>query len=213
MMQRSRWIAGITAAALIVLTLMRPGLAGAQTIVTGADVRGTIADATGGVLPGVTVNVSNVETSTIRSAVTDSTGRYIVAALPPGHYEIAVELSGFAAERRALDLVLGREATVDLTLSVAVRETVQVSNATPVIDTSRAAIASVVPQQEIERLPINGRSFISFAALTPGVTGTGDSLPGATTSGLSFLGQRPRANNLLVDGLDNNDREQGSALV
>ncbi len=213
MIRQWSWVVRIAAAALMLATVLRPAAAGAQTVVTGADARGTIADATGGVLPGVTISVTSLDTNTIRSAVTDSTGRYVVAALPPGRYEIAAELTGFAAERRVLDLVLGREVTVDLTLSVAVRETVQVSNATPVIDASRAAIASVVPQQEIERLPINGRSFISFAALTPGVTGTGDSLPGATTSGLSFLGQRPRANNLLVDGLDNNDRETGSALV
>ena len=198
---------------LIVLILLMPAAAAAQSVVTGADARGTVADATGGVLPGVTITVRNVDTNLIRSSVTDHTGRYFVAALPPGRYEIAAELSGFGVERRTLDLVLGQAATTDLTLAVVVRETVQVTDATPVIDPGRAAIASVVQQEEIERLPINGRSFISFAALTPGVSGTGDSLPGAATSGLSFLGQRPRANNLLVDGLDNNDREQGSALV
>ena len=198
---------------LLVLALMIPGAAAAQSVVTGADVRGTLTDTTGGVLPGVTITVTNVENNQVRSAVTDQTGRYLVAALPPGRYELAAELSGFGIERRTLDLVLGQAAATDLTLAVVVRETVEVTDATPAIDPGRVAIASVVHQEEIERLPINGRSFISFAALTPGVSGTGDSIPGAATSGLSFLGQRPRANNLLVDGLDNNDREQGSALV
>jgi hypothetical protein len=197
----------------LLLAVILPRLAAAQTVVTGADARGSVADATGGVLPGVTITVTSTETNLLRTTISDRQGRYLVAALPPGHYEIAAELSGFAVERRALDLVLGQQAAIDFTLTVAVRETVQVVDATPVIDPARAAIASVVEQREIDRLPINGRSFISFAALTPGVSGTGDALPGATTSGLSFLGQRPRANNLLVDGLDNNDREQGSPLV
>ena len=201
------------AIALTLAATLWSSAASAQTVVTGADARGTVVDATRGVLPGATVTVTNVDTNLIRSAVTDQAGRYLVAALPPGRYEIATELAGFAAERRVMDLNLGQQATLDFTLAVAVKESVQVTDATPVIDTARAGISSVVQQREIERLPINGRSFISFAALTPGVAGTGDVLPGATTSGLSFLGQRPRANNLLVDGLDNNDREQGSALV
>jgi hypothetical protein len=203
-----RWAARV----LLVLG-MAWGEASAQTVITGADARGTVTDATGGVLPGVTITILAPETNVSRQTVTDAAGRFLVAALPPGAYAITAELSGFAPERRTATLTLGQQATVDVTLAVAVRETVQVFDATPVLDTSRAAIASLVQQREIERLPINGRSFISFAALTPGVSATGDALPGATTSGLSFLGQRPRANNLLVDGLDNNDREQGSALV
>src|SRR5215203_3413852 len=106
-MIRQGTCAAAIVAVLIVTTVLRPVPAAAQTVVTGADTRGTIADATGGVLPGVTITVTSLDTNTIRSAVTDSTGRYVVAALPPGRYEIAAELSGFAAERRVLDLVLG----------------------------------------------------------------------------------------------------------
>ena len=73
------------------------------------------------------------------------------------------------------------------------------------------AVASVVSQQQIERLPIDGRNFISFAVITPGVSTDRTPQQGASaTSGLTFAGQRARSNNITVDGLDNNDTAVGS---
>src|SRR5262249_31150894 len=72
-------------------------------------------------------------------------------------------------------------------------------------------IATVVSTQQIERLPINGRNFIAFSLITPGVTGDRMPMQGASaTSGLAFGGQRARSNNVTVDGLDNNDEVVGS---
>ena len=79
------------------------------------------------------------------------------------------------------------------------------------VDVRQTAVATVVTQRQIDALPINGRNFISFSVITPGVSG--DRTPGqgaAATSGLTFAGQRGRSNNVSVDGLDNNDTVVGS---
>ena len=74
------------------------------------------------------------------------------------------------------------------------------------VDVTDTSVSSVVGQQQIESLPINGRNFISFSIITPGVTTDRTPQQGASaTSGLSFTGQRARSNNIMVDGLDNND--------
>src|SRR4029434_4050260 len=77
---------------------------------------------------------------------------------------------------------------------------------TPVVAVNHTEVSSVVGQQQIENLPINGRNFISFSIITPGVTTDRTPQQGASaTSGLSCTGQRARSNNITVDGLDNND--------
>jgi hypothetical protein len=81
----------------------------------------------------------------------------------------------------------------------------------PVIDAGQTAVSSVVRQEQIENLPIDGRNFLSFTVITPGVTTDRTPQQGATgTSGLSFTGQRGRSNNVMVDGLDNNDATVGA---
>ena len=80
-----------------------------------------------------------------------------------------------------------------------------------VVDLKRTVVSSVISQQEIDGLPINGRDFISFSLITPGVTSDRTPQQGSSaTSGLTFAGQRARANNIMVDGLDNNDTVAGS---
>jgi hypothetical protein len=79
------------------------------------------------------------------------------------------------------------------------------------VDTQKTAVATVVSQRQIESLPINGRNFISFSVITPGVTTDRTPQQGASaTSGLTFAGQRARSNNITVDGLDNNDAAVGA---
>jgi carboxypeptidase family protein/TonB-dependent receptor-like protein len=198
---------------LLVLTGALPALALAQARLTGADLQGTITDESGAVVPGARVTTTNVENGLVRLAVSDTRGRYVVAALPPGSYKIAVEMSGFANQTRdGVALLLGQAAEIDFTLKVASgREEVTVSAEAPVVDVAKTAVSSVVGQQQIENLPINGRNFISFSAITPGVAYDRTPQQGASaTSGLSFTGQRARSNNIMVDGLDNNDPAVGA---
>ena len=203
----------LNAALALLVGVLLPAAATAQARLTGADVQGTVRDESGAVLPGVTVTATNAETGLVRTALTGGEGRYVIPALPPGTYRISAELQGFGtATRQGLVLVLGQLATADFGLKVAGgHEEVTITAEGAVVDPSHTSVSTVVGQQQIESLPINGRNFISFSVITPGVTTDRTPQQGASaTSGLSFGGQRARSNNIMVDGLDNNDLVVGS---
>ncbi|PYQ01249.1 MAG: hypothetical protein DMF82_19750, partial [Acidobacteria bacterium] len=188
----------------LLLGVLLPAAATAQARLTGADVQGTVRDESGAVVPGVTITATNAETGLVRAAVTAGDGRYVIPALPPGTYRISAELQGFAtATRQAVVLLLGQLATADFGLKVAGgHEEVTITGEGAVVDPSHTSVSTVVGQQQIESLPINGRNFISFSVITPGVTTDRTPQQGASaTSGLSFTGQRARSNNIMVDGL------------
>lgn len=208
MASRFSWLA-IALAGLVGLA----GAASAQTRSTSADISGVIYDQSKAVLPGALVTVTNAETGLVRTAVTDQEGRYALPALPPGTYRVVAELAGFAPqEREDVRLTLGAALDLSFTLQLSgTQESVTVVAATPVVDTQKTAVAAVVSQQQIESLPINGRNFISFSVITPGVSTDRTPQQGASaTSGLTFAGQRARSNNISVDGLDNNDSSVGA---
>jgi Carboxypeptidase regulatory-like domain len=197
----------------LLLCLLVPSGVFAQARLTGADLDGIVRDETGAVIPGVTITVTNQATNLHRTAVTDAQGRFLVPALSPGRYQVRAEMSGFAkSSREDLDLQLGQSVAVDFTLTVAkAQEAVTVMGTAPLVDVHDASISQVIGGQQIDGLPINGRNFISFAVITPGVTQDNTPQQGASaTSGLSFAGQRARSNNIMVDGLDNNDATVGS---
>ena len=196
-----------------VVCLSVPAAVHGQARLTGADLGGVLTDTSGGVLPGAIVTVTNVETNVSRSVVSDGNGRYLTPALAPGTYTITVELPGFAAKtRRGVVLTLGQAVTVDVTLELsAAQEEITVTAESPLLEVGRTGVSAVVNQRFIDNLPINGRDFISFSVITPGVSTDRTPQQGASaTSGLSFTGQRARSNNIMVDGLDNNDPVVGA---
>jgi len=197
----------------LVFGLAAAPTARAQSRLTSADLRGTVRDQSAATVPGATVTATAVDTNTSRSAVSDTSGRYFIGALPPGAYRITAEMQGFATQRReGVTLHLGQSLELDFALLVGGRgEDVTVTGDLGLVDPHRTAVASVVGQQQIENLPINGRNFISFSVITPGVGLDNTPQQGASaTSGLSFTGQRARSNNIMVDGLDNNDPVVGA---
>ena len=185
--------------------------AAGQGLVTGADLRGTVRDASGVTLPEATVVATSLETGNTRVARTDREGRFAIMALPPGFYPVAASFPAFASTqvRNDLAVLLGQVVLVDFDLPPTARESIVVMPTTPVAEVDRTGVSTVIERHQIDALPIIGRNFISFAALTPGVTQTETAIPGAETSGLAFTGQRSRDNNIMVDGLDNNDRNPG----
>jgi hypothetical protein len=190
-----------------------PEGASGQARMTGADIVGTIRDESGAVLPAATVTVVNQATNLTRTVTTDQRGRYLVAALPPGTYRLKADADGFASEtREGLTLVLGQSAEADVTLKLATQaESIAVVAEAPLIDPAHTAVSTVIDQEQIDSLPINGRNFIGFSIITPGVTTDRTPQQGASaTSGLSFGGQRARSNNIMVDGYDNNDHVVGA---
>ena len=192
---------------LVLMVLMTPVSVFAQARLTGADLQGIVTDNTAAVLPGVTVTATNVATNFTRSTTTDSEGKYYLAALTAGVYNVEAELSGFQPQsRKDLRLLLGSRTDLNFSLRPGAQETIVVSASTPVVDTSEPAVSTVVSQEQIDSLPTNGRNFLSFTVLTPGVTTDRTPQQGASaTSGLTFGGQRARSNNIMVDGVDNND--------
>jgi Carboxypeptidase regulatory-like domain/TonB dependent receptor len=171
----------------------------AQTAASGT-VEGIVKDPTGGVLPGVTVIVRNMETNVARETVTDEGGRYRAAALQPGRYEVSAELAGFEGSRISDVIVqVGQNVPIDVQMRPAgVSETLTVSGESPVIDIARTDVSNVVGQQAISNLPINGRRWENFVLLSPGVTNDGN-------FGLvSYRGISGLYNNNTVDGVDNN---------
>lgn len=138
----------------------------------GGVIAGTIKDAQGGALPGVSVTLRNVESGVVRSTVSEGNGTYRLPGLPPGRYGLTAELQGFAnVDLRDITITIGLELQRDLTLSLqGVQESVTVTGVAPIIETTRTEVSSIVTQEQIESLPIANRQPISLALLLPGTS-------------------------------------------
>ncbi len=190
-----------------------PPQAHAQSQMSSADLKGVARDPAKAMIAGATVTATHLATGVSRSTTTGSSGDYRIPLLAPGEYEVKVEMRGFTTQvKRGVTLTVGQTAVVDFELQVGqVATRVEVtSGETPVIETERTQQADTVTQKPIQNLPINGRNFLSFALLTPGVVEENPAfasnlLPQIPTSHLNFAGQNGRANSVTVDGVDNND--------
>jgi hypothetical protein len=163
------------------LTLL-PSPVYAQT----AELRGSVSDSSGGILPGVTVTIRHEGTGVQRVVVTDDQGTFRVPALQPGPYEVASELQGFGKEARRVVLTVGQVADLKFVLTVgALSETVQVVGTSPVeIETTKSDLSAVVSQEQLAELPVLNRGFSGLAQLLPGggPARTGDSRFGINTA-------------------------------
>ncbi|MGH9320774.1 MAG: TonB-dependent receptor [Vicinamibacteria bacterium] len=157
---------------LTVTLLLSAGVAPASAQVQGAEIRGTIRDGQGGVLPGVTVTLRNEDSGVARTTVSMEDGTYRFAQLQPGRYSVTAELPGFQVTTfESIRLTVGFVARQDFALNIrAVEETVTVTAETPVVDVTQTEVASVVTQEQIETLPINSRNYLSLALLMPGTS-------------------------------------------
>jgi outer membrane receptor protein involved in Fe transport len=199
---------GLLCALLFLSALLAPlAPARAQSQATGGEIEGTVADETGGVLPGVTVTIRNQATGIVRETTTDGAGRFRAPLLPVGAYEVTATLEGFATTKVPdLVLTIGQTLTVNLTLQVAAADQILVTAEAPVIEVGRTQQSSTVGEQAVANLPVNGRNFIDFVLTTPGVTRD------VRLGDISFAGQRGTLNSLVVDGADNNNTFFGQAL-
>src|SRR5712692_1023147 len=126
-----------------------------------AEISGTMTDATGGVLRNVELTLQNETTGARRSAHTDERGNYLFSHLPPGGYQLTAKLEGFRTElRRGIVLTVGREAVLDMTLSLGeiALETIVTADAA-LVDTRNTALSAVMDTVAIRQLPLNGRDF------------------------------------------------------
>jgi carboxypeptidase family protein/TonB-dependent receptor-like protein len=175
---------------------------------------GTVADASGSAVPGVTVTATNPATGLVRTTVTAADGTYRFPSLPPGTYKVAAELSGFATvttENVVLNVASERELNIALK-QASVTEAITVTAEAPLVATE-PAVGTVVSQNELENLPLNGRQFANLASLAPGTqlsVNADPTKPGQLTVALN--GGSGRNVNYLIDGGDNTDDTIGGAL-
>jgi hypothetical protein len=171
-----------------------------------------IVDASGAMVPGVTVVVTHEPTGVAREVVSDGQGHFRAPLLPVGPYTVKAALAGFQSfEQAGIQLTIGQAVTLRIELQPAgVAESVTVrapiSAATPSVETTRAQMSSTISEVSVANLPVNGRNFIDFALLTPGVTRD------VRTGDISFAGQRGTLNSLVVDGADTNNTFFGQTL-
>lgn len=167
----------------LALVLSAAAMAAAQG--TNAVISGTVTDDQGGVLPGVTVTVRNVDTGTVRTVVTEADGQYRLPALLPGRYDITAELTGFSVvSAPGINLATSQEVRQNLRLALAtLQETVTVTGESPVVEVSRTEVAAVITTEQLEMLPVANRALVTLSLLLPGT---------------SQDGTRPRRNNAQV---------------
>ncbi|MBA3271747.1 MAG: TonB-dependent receptor, partial [Acidobacteria bacterium] len=159
-----------------------PSIAHAQR----AELRGSVFDSSGGILPGATVTIRHEGTGVERVVVTDDQGGFRVPALQPGPYAVDSELQGFGKDARRLVLTVGQVADLKIALTVgALSETVQVVGTSPVeIETTKSDLSAVINQEQLAELPVLNRGFAGLAQLLPGggPARTGDSRFGINTA-------------------------------
>ncbi len=203
--QRSlTWLIRGGMALLLGLLIVLPGRA--QTGVT-ATIEGIVTDPSGAVIPNARVVARNTDTGLSRENMTDATGIYRLTLLPPGNYTLSASAPGFAENKfGSLTLTVGQKLNLDLALRVNVSETVTITDVAPVVETTRTNISSSVGERQVRELPVNGRNFLDFVTLTPGV------VRDPRGGDLSFGGQRGTFNSLQIDGVDNNNNFFGQSL-
>jgi len=149
--------------------VLAPLVGQAQSNVATGQIFGTIADPNGAPLPGATVLATNPETGFSRRTVTGSDGLYRLDYLPSGTYDLRTDLNGFKTEiKKGINVTLGSAVKIDFKMAIStVKEEIVVTAQAPVVDTSSADITASVSAKAIENLPLNGRDFLDFIALTP----------------------------------------------
>src|ERR1700688_3730710 len=185
---------------MMVILLARLAPAAGQTQITTAVIEGTVVDASGAVLPGVAVEVRNVETNLTRTLVTDQAGRFVALQIPPGHYTVTDTLAGFATLVQENVLVtVGEAVRLNQAMKLsALAETVTVTTQAATVETTRTASATTLDQTTVGSTPILGRKFEDLLTLTPGVS----VVQGPDGDEITFAGQRGVFNNISLDGGD-----------
>jgi hypothetical protein len=204
-------MAGSRAALVLVFVIGLSGIAHAQTTAT---LVGVVLDATGAALAGASVTAVHLETTAERRAVTSGEGRFALSGLPPGDYDLRVELKGFRPlVQRGVRLSVGEHPALALTMQVGAEESVTVSAASPV-NSRTAELSYLVDRLTIEQIPINGRNFTDLMSLQPAVSPFAHRDNGSVVAhglAMSVNGQDPRANVYLLDGTLLNDFTNGPA--
>src|SRR5438093_6448173 len=186
----------------------------------GAAILGTVTDPGGSIIVGATIKITHLPTNTVYTVTTNDSGLYSFPDLRIGPYQLTAEMQGFKRlVRTGVVLQVGDRAVVDFRLEVgAVVESIEVSAAAPLVNTADATLGKVIENTRMTNLPLNGRSALALAVLTPNVrsyaqspSGFGDR--GVLVSGFSVNGGPSGLNNFTLDGNSNNNPRAGDLNV
>jgi len=193
--------------------------AAAQTF---GEITGEVRDPAGALVAGATAIATNSATNATRTTSTNEAGLYSFPALPPGTYDLKVQMKGFAtAVRTGISLQVQQTLRADFSLQLGdVAQTIEIKGVTGMLDTESAAVGTVIENKRILDLPLNGRNFLQLVALTPNVSfgfpssGTAGGRQGGirTQQTISIAGQRNFTNRYTLDGIENTDVDFGTYL-
>jgi len=169
-----------------------------------ATMSGVVRDGTGGVIPGVIVTIKHTESGLTRTVNTTENGGYRMPSLPVGPYEVTGEKLGFKQQvRRGINLVVGQEAVIDLTLEVgAAAELVTVTEEAPLVNTTTSSTSGLITEQQIKELPLNGRSFDQLLLMNVGMVNNSSNVQNNAWTSFSVAGKRPETNRFVINGID-----------
>ena len=199
---RPKPIAALFAALLVGMAVT----AGAQE----AGVYGRVTDATGDALPGVTITVMNAETGFQRTVTSGADGQYQAPSLPIGTYSVMASLEGFQTlTNEGLRLQVAQQVTLNISLELAgVEEAVTVTAAAPLIESRQADFSTIITEEQVEILPMQGRKWLDLATLSPATSQ--DAIRGVFYNNVNIgAGVTFYSNGFYVDGVSNNWQQQG----
>src|SRR5437588_3360096 len=181
-----------------------------------ATVRGTVTDATGAVIPGVTVTAQNQATGLARTTITNSSGNYELPALPIGSYRLEARAKGMQTQTlTGLLLQVSQIVVENFKLGVAqTSDVITVSAEAPVIDQGTMTVGAVINQRTVQEIPLNGRHFVDLGLLLPGsVTPPQNGFLSAPLRGqgsfaFNTAGNREDTVNFQINGVNLNDMVQ-----
>ncbi len=182
------------------LAMIVSGGALAVAQATSGSISGHVTDPKGNVVPGAQVSIHALDTGIVSTTTTNGAGEFIQTALPPGHYTINVESTGFSTGTiPSFELHIDQKARFDIPLQVGVvTSSVEVTSAAPLLQLQGAETGQVIGTREIEDLPLEGRSFTGLMLLIPGVTHGS----GGNNLNLSVDGQREFSNSVQINGTE-----------
>ncbi|HKQ72874.1 MAG TPA: carboxypeptidase-like regulatory domain-containing protein [Blastocatellia bacterium] len=177
-------------------------------------ITGAVTDPNNEVVTNAAITVTNKATGAARRVTTKGEGNYSVENLFPGEYEVKVEAQGFVTQIQMLTVQVGNNTTGNFSMTIGVaNQTIEVTGGAPLVNTTDATIGGVVTRNQINDLPLNGRSFLSVAGLQPGVTITYNATSGVLNQNSFFnvsVGGAPAfMTTISVDGARANDRITG----
>src|SRR6266481_6126654 len=186
----------------------------AQTTISTGSIQGTVMDASGAVLSGAKVTITNKATAQSITTTTNASGTYTSGALTPAQYEVRVESKGFKTQTQTVTVQLNTTSTVNAKLAVGEStQVVEVQASDVAVNTEQATVQGILTAQQIENMPINGRNFLDLAQLEPGVQiqdgGNFDPTKNGFSS-ISFGGRFGRTARIEVDGVDISDETVGT---